>query len=95
MARVSVINEYHKGGLKMSDVDSMVMSLRLAWLKHLFGSNDGFWKRYILHLLEPYGGFFFFKCNYDIRDYPNLSEFYSELLQWWSEFREMSASEKD
>ena len=20
-------------------------------------SNDGFWKRYILHLLEPYGGF--------------------------------------
>ena len=25
----------------MTDVDSMVMSLRLAWLKRLFGSNDG------------------------------------------------------
>ena len=70
VTRVSIINEYDKGGLKMTDVDSMVMSLRLAWLKHLFGSNDGFWKRYILHLLEPYGGCFFFKCNYDIRDYP-------------------------
>ena len=58
-------------------------------------SNDGFWKRYILHLLEPYGGFFFFKCNYDIREYPNLPQFYFELLQWWSEFREMSASGKD
>ena len=59
----------------------MVMSLRLEWLKRLFGSNDG--------------GFFFFNCNYDIRDHPNLLHFYSELLQWWSEFREMSASEKD
>ena len=65
----------------MTDVDSMVMSLRLAWLKRPFGSNDG--------------GFFFFNRNYDIRDHPNLLHFYSELLQWWSEFRQMSASEKD
>ena len=91
VTRVLVINEYDKGGLKMTDVDSVVMSLRLAWLKLLFGGNDGFWKRYLLHLLEPYGGFFFFKCNFDIRDYPNLPQFYSELLQWWFEFREMSA----
>ena len=95
VTRVSVINEYDKGGLKMTDVDSIVMSLRLAWLKRLFGGNDEFWKRYLLHLLEPYGGFFFFKCNVDIRDYPNLPQFYSELLQWWSEFREMPVSEKD
>ena len=40
LIRVSVII-YDKGGLKMTDVDSMVMSLRLAWLKRLFGSNDG------------------------------------------------------
>ena len=63
----------------MTDVDSMVMPLRLAWLKRLFGSNDGFWKRYLLHLLEPYGEFLFFKCNYDIRDHPNLPQFYSEF----------------
>ena len=80
----------------MTDADSMVMSLRLAWLKRLFGTKDEYWKRYLLHLLEPYGGFFFFKSNYDIRDYPDLPQFFfSELLQWWSEFREMSASEKD
>ena len=58
MTRVSVINKYDKGGLKMTDVDSMVVSLRLAWLKRPFGSNDGFWKKYLLHLLEPYGEFF-------------------------------------
>ena len=62
VTRVSVINEYDKGGLKMTDVDSIVMSLRLAWLKRLFGGNDGFWKRYLSHLLEPYRGFFFFNA---------------------------------
>ena len=59
MTRVSVINEYDNGGLKMTDVDSMVMSLRLARLKRLFGNNDGFWKRYLLHLLDPYGSILF------------------------------------
>ena len=39
--------------------------------------------------------FVFFNCNYHIRDYPNIPQFYSELLQWWSELREKSASEKD
>jgi len=31
--RVSVINDYKKGGVKMIDLESMVKSLRLAWLK--------------------------------------------------------------
>ena len=76
VTRFSVINEYDKDELKMTDADSMVMSLRLAWLKRLFGTKDEYWKRYLLHLLEPYGGFFFFKSNYDIRDYPNLPQFF-------------------
>ena len=50
MTQVSVINEYNKGGLKMTDVDRLLMSLRLAWLKRLLGSNDGFWKRYTLYI---------------------------------------------
>ena len=36
VTRVSVINDYEKGGLKMIDLESMVKSLRLAWLKRLF-----------------------------------------------------------
>ena len=34
-------------------------------------------------------------CNYDIKDYIISSQFYHELLSWWSEFRETFASEKD
>ena len=37
--RVSVISNYEEGGIKMVDVDSMIMSLRLAWLKRIFSSN--------------------------------------------------------
>ena len=58
---VSVINNYEKGGLKMIDLESMVKSLRLAWLKRLFNDSNAtmIWKTYSLHLLKPIGGKFF------------------------------------
>ena len=47
VTRVSVINEYEEGGLKMIDLDSMIKSLRLAWLKRIFNGNNGTWKSYL------------------------------------------------
>ena len=92
----SAINEYSNGGLKMIDFDSMIISLRLAWLKRIASSNDGTWKRYLTHHLERFGGLFLFHCNYDVSILPlNISLFYLELLQWWSEFRDTFSSEKD
>ena len=68
ITRVSVINEYEEGGLKMIDLDSMIKPLRLAWLKWIFNGNNGTWKSYLQYLLEPMGGCFFLNCNYDIKD---------------------------
>ena len=28
-------------------VESMIQSLRLAWIKRIFGANDGTWKSYL------------------------------------------------
>ena len=92
MTRVSVINDYEKGGLKMIDLESMVKSLRLALLKRVFNDSNATWKKYFLHLLEPVGGRFFLNCNYEVYDYTISSQFYHELLLWWSEFRESFAS---
>ena len=64
----------------------MVKSLRLTLLKRIFRENDGAWKSYIDQILEQYGGFFLFHCNYDVKDIPIRSQFYTELVQWWSEF---------
>ena len=34
-------------------------------------------------------------CNYNISDYTIASQFYNELLSWWSEFRRTFATEKN
>ena len=57
VTRLSTINDYHKGGLKMIDLETMCKSLRLAWLKRIFSENGG--KYYLNHLLKSFGGPFF------------------------------------
>ena len=52
VTRLSTINDYGEGGLKMIDLESMVKALRLAWLKRIFNANDGTWKRYLQHQLK-------------------------------------------
>ena len=48
----------------------------------------------VRHLLLNLG-LFFLNCNFDIEDYTINSLFYSEILTWWSEFREDFTSTKD
>ena len=93
--RVSVISNYEEGGIKMVDVDSMIISLRLAWLKRIFNSNTGTWKSYLKYLLKESGGLFLFSCDYNVKDFSINSQFYMELLHWWSKFRDNFATEKD
>ena len=40
-------------------------------------------------------GLFLFHCNYDIKEIHISSKFYSELLQWWSEFRSVFDSRRE
>ena len=79
----------------MVDLECMVKSLRLAWLKRIFSGTNGTWKSYLQHILSSVGGLFFFNCNYNISDYTIPSQFYQELLLWWSQFRETFATEED
>ena len=79
----------------MIDTDSMIVSLRLAWLKRIFHENGGTWKSYLCYLLERFGGLFFINFNYDLKDYPKFSQFYYELLSWWTHFRNTFDSERD
>ena len=95
VTRLSAINEYENGGLKMIDLESMIQSLRLAWIKRTFEAHDSTWKSYLRHLLNRFGGLFLFHCDYDVKDIPITSQFYSELLKWWSDFREEFDTERD
>ena len=93
--RLSTINDYAKGGLKMIDLDCMIKSLRLAWLQRIYNVTEGPGKWYLSHLLAKFGGLFLLNCNYDAHYLRVPSPFYSQLLTWWSEFREDFASLKD
>ena len=95
VTRVSTINDFEHVGLKMIDIDSMIVALRLAWLKRIFSENGGTWKSYLCHLLKRFGGFFFITCNYDLKDDPKFSQFYHELLSWWTHFRNTFDSERN
>ena len=79
----------------MIDLESRIKSLRLAWLKRIFQYNNGAWRSFLRFLLEPFGGLFLFYCNYEIKEIHISSKFYSELLQWWSEFRSVFDSRRE
>ena len=56
----------------------MVKAVKIALLKPIFNDNESTWKSNLLYLLKDVGG----------------SIFYSELLQWWSQFRDHLFDEK-
>ena len=47
MKRVSVINEYQEGGLRMVVVECMVKSLRHDWLRRIFNGINAAWKSFL------------------------------------------------
>ena len=81
VTRVSAINDYEWGGLKMIDVDCMIRSLKLGWLQRVFNDSRATWKRYFLYILEHVGGIFFLSCNFDVKYFNLPSLYYYELLR--------------
>ena len=63
VTRLSSINSYEDAGIKMTDIESLVKAVRLAWLKRIFSDNESTWKFYLLNLRNV-GGLIIFKCNY-------------------------------
>ena len=63
----SAKNDYEKEGIKMIDIESIIESLRLAWLKIIFSDNSGAWKHYLGYVLKETGGLVLFNCNYNVK----------------------------
>ena len=50
VTRASAINDYEEGGIKMIDIESLIKSLRLSWLRMVYGDNSGAWKNYLEYI---------------------------------------------
>ena len=95
VTRLSTINEYENGALKMIDLESMIKSLRLALLKRIFTATTVLGEAFTVFVGTFWGPLSLFHCNYDIKEIHISSKFYSELLQWWSEFRSVFDSRRE
>ena len=60
ITRLSAINTYERGGIKMSDIESLIKLLGLSWLKRIFGDNTGPWKSCLKYLLKDSGDLLLF-----------------------------------
>ena len=95
VTRLSTINEYENGALKMIGLESMIKSLRLALLKRIFTATTVLGEAFTVFVGTLWGPLSLFHCNYDIKEIHISSKFYSELLQWWSEFRSVFDSRRE
>ena len=55
IARTAVISDFEFGSLKVTDLTTSIMSLRLSWIGRFLSDNFYPWKAYLLHLLKPFG----------------------------------------
>ena len=66
IARTALINDFEFGGLKVTDLITSIMSLRISWIGRFLSGNFYPWNAYLLYLLKPFGGEFFLHCDFDI-----------------------------
>ena len=84
--RSDLINDIEEGGLRMLDIQSIILAQRVMLLKRFVDEeNSSSWKTIFNYFLSPVGGKFILKCNFDIRKFPvYLPAFYKECLNAWS-----------
>ena len=71
--------DYDNGGLRMTDIVTMIKALRLAWIPRLLKNGQSNWKFALEHFLKSYGGLqFLLTCSYRVKDLENI---YAPILQ--------------
>ena len=83
--RLALINNIENGGLKMLDIESMVLAQRTMCLKKYIEDYVSPWKIFLNHYLKKLGGKFILQCHFDCQKLPIfLPEFYKDCLAAWS-----------
>ena len=83
--RLALINDIENGGLKMLDIESMVLAQRTMCLKKYIEDYVSPWKIFLNHYLKKLGGKFILQCHFDCQKLPIfLPEFYKDCLAAWS-----------
>ena len=81
-----MIGPKEQGGLNMPDFQIINKAFKVVWVRRLSDSNGiASWSHIPLSYLQPVGGLFLLKCNFDLKllkvDTP--IDFYKEALCAW------------
>ena len=95
--RCALINDIEDGGLRMLDIQSMILAQRVMVLKRFMDKeNNSSWKIILQYFLFQIGGELILTCNFDTRKLPvYLPVFYKECLDAWSAVNESSVLSYD
>ena len=86
--RVGLYQNYDKGGLRMPDLECMIKALRTAWIPRLLNEGHQSWKTVPDHFFKRYGGLeLILSCNYNVKFFENLPNFYKDILLYFSELK--------
>jgi hypothetical protein len=86
--RNTLIGDFEKGGLKMIDIDSYFISLKVSWISRLNDSKFSNWKLIPLKYLNVFGKkWLIFYMNIDVKKHKqflnNIPEVYKNVLTSW------------
>ena len=79
----------------------MIKALRLEWIPRILtGAGHQNWKSVPNHFFGKYEGLeFILSCNFDVKHFENLPNFYREILKYFSDLKALynsdSASNRD
>ncbi|XP_068692817.1 uncharacterized protein [Montipora foliosa] len=91
--REGLYQDYEKGGLRMTDIETMIKALRLAWIPRLIREGHPNWKFVPDYFFKKYGGLYFvLSCNYDAKDFEDVPSFYRDILSFFHELKALHGS---
>ena len=92
--RAGLYQEREKGGISMTDVETMIKALRLAWIPRLLTPEIRNWKTIPDYYLRKLGGLnFLLRCNYDVKYIDGLPLFYQNILTFFNELKSLYSCE--
>ena len=88
--RAGLYQDRGKGGICMTDVETMIKALTLAWIPRLLTPEIRNWKTIPDYYLRKFGGLnFLLRCNYDVKYIDGLPLFYRNMLTFFDELKNL------
>ena len=95
--RVTLTEDYNKGGIKMLDIQRQLFSFRLKWLSRFFNESNATWRTMFSYWFNLIGGInLLLNCSYGVNTLSNIvlekkiPSFYKEILEAWEIIRHRS-----